>query len=125
MGQFLTIDLANMAVQLLALKSPNPYVREMAYHEHDADWAMDLKAGTFAVKIAGLQNKVFTGKLQPTVRGVATATFDDEAALARDWIVPAELVLTAEDAKRCLAEMADRMDDPRPVFISADPSNVV
>ena len=121
-GESWTKESAERAVQLLALKSPNPYVREMAYHEHDGDWALDLKKGEFSVKIAELDRKVVTGKLQPTVRGVATATFDDEAGLSRDWIVPREVALSAEDAQRCLTEMADRMDDPRPMILSPDPS---
>ena len=105
---YYTLETARMAVQLLALKSPNPFVREMAYHEHDADWAFDLWAGTFAVKIAGLQGKVYTGTFQPT------AAFDDEAGLSKGWIVPADALLSLEEANRCLAEMGQRLDDPRP-----------
>ena len=59
----LTMENAQMVVRLLALQSPNPYVREMAYHDHDADWTIDLKAKTFFVKIPGLQDNSSTEKI--------------------------------------------------------------
>jgi hypothetical protein len=116
-----TKENARMAVQLAALKSPNPFVREMAYHDHDADWSFALKAGTFSVKSTGLQGNVFRGKLQSAEKGTATATFDDEPALSRNWIVPADTVLTAEEATRCLAAMGERLTDPDPSNLS-DPN---
>ena len=129
---------ARTAVQWLALKSPNPYVREMAYHQHDGDWSFDLKKGTFSVKIAELQNKIVTGTLRSVTPNAVivpedqgplgqkilqllpadslqvAAAFDDEGALSRDWIVPADAVLTEEEAGRCLAVMGGRMADANP-----------
>jgi hypothetical protein len=142
----LTMENAQMAVRLLALQSPNPYVREMAYHDHDTDWSIDLKAKTFSVKIHGLQDKTFTGKLQPADPGAViapkdnmalarnislippedrlqvVANFDDEGTLSGDWIVPADAVLTVEEASRCLAAMGERMVDPYPQEVSANPA---
>lgn len=104
-----TMQRAQSIVLELALKSPNPYVRETAYHDRDADWSVDMAALTFAVKIRGVEEKTYKGKLTPTADGWATAAFDDETALGRDWIVPADEALTAIEATRRLAEMCERM----------------
>jgi hypothetical protein len=107
----LTVQRAQTIVRAMALESPNPYVRETVYHDRDADWTINLPALTFAVKIRGAEEKVYTGKLTPTGNGWAKAAFDEEAALWRGWTVPADAVLTAEAAERCLAEMCGRMAD--------------
>ena len=102
---------AQTAVRLLALQSPNPYVRETVYHDRDADWTMDLAKLTFSVKIRGPDEKVATGKLVLAGDGQATAAFDDEAALSRGWVVPADTKLTADETVRCLVEMSARMPE--------------
>ena len=102
---------AQTAVRLLALQSPNPFVRETVYAERDKDWTIDLAKLTFSVKIRGPEAKTATGKLVMAGDGQATAAFDDEAALSRGWVVPTETKLTAEEAVRCLVEMSDDMPE--------------
>lgn len=106
-----TMQNAQTAVRLLALQSPNPYVRETVYHDRDADWTIDLAKLTFSVKIRGPEEKTATGKLVPVGDGWTTATFDDETALSRGWVVPADTKLTADEAVRCLMEMSGRMPE--------------
>jgi hypothetical protein len=103
-----TMESAQAVTRELALRSPNPFVRETAYHDRDADWSIDLATRTFSVKIHGPEEKVCTGKLVPTTGGRSTAVFDDEAALSRGWVVPADHKLTSEEARRCLTEMGGR-----------------
>jgi outer membrane protein assembly factor BamB len=103
---------AQMAVRLLALRSPNPYVRETAYHDRDEDWSFDLAARTFSVKLRGPAERLCRGKLVPAGGGETTAVFDDEASLSREWVVPTNTVLTADEAQRCLTEMGQRMTGP-------------
>lgn len=105
----LTVQRAQSLVRELALKSPNPYVRETAYHDRDADWSIDAVAMKFTVKIRGPQEKTLSGKLTPTTNGWATAAFDDEAALGGDWNVRPQEVLTPEEASRRLSEMCERL----------------
>ena len=58
----MTMGNARMAVQLAALRSPNPYVRETVHDERDEDWTIDPAGRTLTVKIQGLEEKVATGK---------------------------------------------------------------
>jgi len=111
-----------MAVQLLALRSPNPYVREMAYHEHDGDWVLDEKGEKFSVKVAGMEGRAVTGKLQ-VEKGILVARFDDEAGLARGWVVPADAKLTVEEARRLLMDMGERLAEPDPTNLT-DPNRL-
>jgi hypothetical protein len=111
MDRRLTMQRAQTIVRAMALESPNPYVRETAYHNRDADWTINLPALTFAVKIRGAEEKVYTGKLTATGNGWATATLDEEEALWRAWVVPTDAVLTADEARQCLLEMCGRMAD--------------
>ncbi len=106
------LENAQAAIRLLALRSPNPYVRQTAYHDRDTDWSFDLPAGTFSVKIRGPEEKTCSGKLVYLESNKWTATFDDEEALSRDWIVSPDSVLTPEEARRCLSEMGNRMSGP-------------
>jgi hypothetical protein len=107
----LTMQRAQTIVRGMALQSPNPYVRETAYHDRDGDWKIDLPGLTFAVKIRGAEEKVYTGKLTPTGNGWATAVFDEDAALRRAWVVPTDAVLSAEEARKCLVAMCARLSE--------------
>ena len=105
------LENAQSAVRLLALQSPNPYVRETVTHDRDADWTIDLAKMTFSVKIHGPEEKTATGKLVSAGDSRATATFDDEATFSRGWVVPADTKLTAEEAVRLLVELSKRMPE--------------
>jgi hypothetical protein len=97
------------ALHGMALKHPNPYIRETAYHDHDGDWTVDAAKGVFSLVIRDPKPRKVTGVVTLEDEGWRMK-FDDEKKLTEEWTPPADVKLTAEQALAALADMCARWD---------------
>jgi hypothetical protein len=91
----------------LALRHPNPYIRDTAYHDHDNDWTIDAAKGVFSLVIRDPQPRTVTGVVSLEDAGWRM-TFDDEQALTKEWTPPADAKPTVEQAVAALMDMSAR-----------------
>jgi hypothetical protein len=99
----LTQDRARSATHAMALAHPDPYIRESAYHDHDADWSYDIDAKTFTLVIRDPNPRTLQGRFTPGDDGRWHAEFADDEALAKPW--RPDVALTQEEARKLLVSM--------------------
>jgi hypothetical protein len=106
----LTLDRASMLAHEAALFHPNPFIRECAYHDHDAAWSFDLNNRQFTLTLDE-QGSIIHGIFSSSQSGDWAVEILNDKALSDPWVPPATSQLSLEQARVALQAMCSSFPD--------------